>query len=429
MMNQLLIHVIIILFPIFINQFFYATKRSHARNNFYYIMNGLLFGLSSVLCMSLSITVIDGFEWDLRIIPIILAILYGGRHYWSGITALAMMFVFRIAVGGDDIVFALAVFILFALPCFWIAKSFYAYSPKKRVYTGIWLTLYSNAIISCLLFFYASLMRYELSLKADGVIHFIMMELLSFFSIIVASLLYENMIEKQAMRHELEQNEKLKIVSQLAASVAHEVRNPLTVVKGFLQLFKENADESKKNYLQIALSELERAELIITDYLNLAKPHSEHLETVYVPDFLHHTVEMMYSYGLIKNVEIKLVISFADKELYITADKTKLSQVIINLIKNGVEAITKSGTVTVSGSRDAHTVVIEVADTGAGMSEETIANIGTPFFTTKESGTGLGTLVSIRIVEAMSGKISFASKPGKGTTVTLKFPAVTPIDK
>jgi two-component system sporulation sensor kinase B len=418
MMNEMFIHVIIILFPIFINSFFY-TNRRFTNRNIYYILNGLLFGLSSVLCMSLTITITEGFEWDLRLIPILVAILYGGRNYLTGISASIVMLLYRVTVGGDDIVIALVCFLWFAVPCFLIAKSFLNYSPKKRVYTSIALTLNSNGMISAILLYYTSANQIELTWKSDGVLYFLIIGVLALISIVVSSLLYENMIERNAMRHELEQSEKLKIVSQLAASVAHEVRNPLTVVKGFLQLFKETADDNKKKFLQIALSELERAEFIITDYLNLAKPHVEHMEKIHVPNFLQHTVEMMYSYGLIKNVELKLVI--VEEELYILADKTKLSQVIINLIKNGVEAIAESGTVTIRGKKDGDLGLIEIVDTGVGMSEETIANIGTPFFTTKESGTGLGTLISIRLIEAMSGKIKFASSPGAGTKVTLSF--------
>ncbi|MDQ8737744.1 ATP-binding protein [Paenibacillus sp. LHD-38] len=130
---------------------------------------------------------------------------------------------------------------------------------------------------------------------------------------------------------------------------------------------------------------------------------------------------MMNSYGLIQNVQIQLNCNQTD--LYVWADKPKLSQVLLNLIKNGVEAIPDTGEVMVNAYYRFEEIIIEIIDTGKGMSKEELDNIGTAFFTTKDTGTGLGVLVTVRIVEAIRGKITFESAIGKGTKVVLRLPS------
>lgn len=131
-------------------------------------------------------------------------------------------------------------------------------------------------------------------------------------------------------------------------------------------------------------------------------------------------MEIMNSYSLIQNVEIKL--NCNQRDLYLLADKPKLSQVLLNLIKNGVEAIPNTGEVLINAYSHHDVITIEIMDNGKGMSKENLDNLGTAFFTTKDTGTGLGILVTIRIVEALNGEIRFESEKGRGTKVTLRFP-------
>ncbi|WP_419873631.1 ATP-binding protein [Candidatus Pristimantibacillus sp. PTI5] len=420
MANQLLIHLIIILFPIFIQQFFFSRKKI-IDNLHYQILNGCMFGLSAVLCMAAPVQLIGSFQGDLRSIPLIISIVYGSGKYVPGIIALLIAVLYRYYIGGDAVLIAELSFLLVLGPAFLFVKSFLGYSSIRRIAICLLLSLHSVFITYVLLTFYIKSYQYDI----EGQIHSLMMSaILAFASLIgmgISTLLKEHLIETAYLKLELERSEKLKIVSQIAASVAHEVRNPLTVVKGFLQLVKESVDDKKKDYLKIALDELDRAEFIITDYLNLAKPHSEQLELIEVASFLGSTLEMMNSYGLIQNVQIQLNCNQTD--LYVQADKPKLSQVLLNLIKNGVEAIPDYGEVTLNAYYRFEEIFIEIIDTGKGMSKEDLDNVGTAFFTTKDTGTGLGVLVTVRIVEAMKGKIAFESVVGKGTKVVLRFPA------
>ncbi|WP_441907499.1 ATP-binding protein [Paenibacillus sp. MCAF9] len=421
MINQLLIHLIIICFPIFIQQFFYSRNKLINRIS-YQVLNGFVFGASSILCMAYPIYVMGNFHGDLRSIPLIVLIIYGYEYIVPGIIALAAAIIYCLCMGGDDVFLSTATLLLSVGPCFFFLKSLRKKQATRRMLICMNLSINSVIVFILSFFVYLEINSYTNEIHSDCFFIISILAAASFIGMGVSILLKEHFIETAYLKNELERSEKLKIVSQIAASVAHEVRNPLTVVKGFLQLLKESVDDKKKDYLNIALSELDRAEYIISDYLNLAKPQADQLEVIEISEFLVHTLEIMNSYGLIQNVQIHLNCNQTD--LYIRADKPKLTQVILNLIKNGVEAIPDKGEVTVNAYYYKEEICIEIIDTGKGISREELEQLGTVFFTTKETGTGLGILVTFRIVEALKGKIAFQSELGMGTKVLLKFPAV-----
>ena len=423
MVNQLLIHLVIILIPIFIQQFFF-TRKKIPDSIPSQIVNGLMFGASAILCMAMPVNVLGSFQGDLRSIPIIISIVYGSGKYVPGIIAIVVAALYRIYIGGDAVLLATVALLLCVIPGFFFVKTFQNYLARKRIFICLLLSANTVIIVFIILFLYIEINDYSLENQKNFYLILIFLGAVSFVGMGISSLLKEHIIETNLLKLELERSEKLKIVSQIAASVAHEVRNPLTVVKGFLQLLKESVDDKKKDYLKIALSELERAEFIITDYLNLAKPQADHLELIEVSGFLSSTLEIMNSYGLIQNVQMHLNCNQTD--LFVWADKPKLSQVILNLIKNGVEAIPNTGEVTVNAYYRNEEIFIEIIDTGKGMTKEDLNNLGTAFYTTKDTGTGLGILVTIRIVEALNGKIVFESVYGKGTKVIIRFPAAEP---
>lgn len=226
--------------------------------------------------------------------------------------------------------------------------------------------------------------------------------------------------ETALMRVQLQNSEKLALISELAASVAHEVRNPLTVVRGFVQLLREGVDTERKEYIKLVLAELDRAEFIISDYLNLARPQDEFIETFDAAEMMQEVNQVMFSYALMNQVQLK--VHLEEQGLYIRGDKRKCKQALMNLIKNGIEAMPSGGTIGLTAERITQLVMIRITDTGQGMSPVQLKQMGQPFFTTKEKGTGLGLLVSIRIVEAMGGTIHFESEIGKGTQVTIMLP-------
>lgn len=228
------------------------------------------------------------------------------------------------------------------------------------------------------------------------------------------------------LQHELQRSEKLKVVSELAASVAHEVRNPMTSTRGFLQLMSQddNLNSAQKRYIDISIEELDRAQSIIQDYLSLAKPNKHGLVRINVSEELDHVIQLMSTYTTFNNTTILHEI---EDNLFIKANRDEMKQVLINLIKNAIEAIDKYGTVTVNASSSRETVFIEIIDDGVGMSPHQVGRLGTPFYSTKDKGTGIGLTISFQIIELLQGKIEVKSEVGKGTTFTIKLPAETSV--
>jgi two-component system, sporulation sensor kinase B len=220
---------------------------------------------------------------------------------------------------------------------------------------------------------------------------------------------------------EIQRAEKLNTLGELAASIAHEVRNPLTVVKGFLQLMQQQEAGKNYEYLSLVLNELARAELIINDYLNFAKPQFEKIEEFPLREVLSEVVILLEPLAAKQGVQLESELHSSPFQL--VTDRNQLKQALVNLIKNGIEATAEGGKVTVQSREENGQAKVIIKDTGKGMTEDQVARIGTLFYTTKDKGTGLGTSVSLKIIETMNGKISYDSKPGVGTEVTMMLPA------
>ncbi|MCM3747907.1 HAMP domain-containing histidine kinase [Paenibacillus pasadenensis] len=219
----------------------------------------------------------------------------------------------------------------------------------------------------------------------------------------------------------LERTEKLKIISDLAASVAHEVRNPLQVTRGFLQLLSKKDDQQNQGYITIAVNELDRAAEIITDFLTFAKPELESVSRLDIRELLEQLDLIMGPHASMHGGRLVVV---SEEGMEVMGSASKLKQALINLIKNSVEAFGEEGLIELSARAEGSEAVLRIKDNGEGMDEEQLSKLGVPYFSTKSKGTGLGTMVTMRIIEVMNGSIIFQSQKGKGTEVTIRFPLV-----
>lgn len=232
----------------------------------------------------------------------------------------------------------------------------------------------------------------------------------------------DNIVYKTNIQKELQQAEKMNAIGQLAASVAHEIRNPMTVVKGFLQLFqnKGKLSEEELSYIKLMVDEINRAEGIINDYLSLAKPDLGSKEHVMLSEFSAHIIDLMNGYALmVSNIHLRFELDF-DLDIYINTSEVK--QVLINIMKNGIEAMKDGGELTLSIQKEGEYLVFLIADTGIGMSDEQIGRLGTAFYSLKDKGTGIGLMVCYQVIERMNGKIEVESEKDKGTTFRVYVP-------
>ncbi|WP_070119299.1 PAS domain-containing protein [Bacillus marinisedimentorum] len=219
----------------------------------------------------------------------------------------------------------------------------------------------------------------------------------------------------------LHRQDKLAAVGQLAAGVAHEIRNPLTSMRGyaeFLQMEEMNAE--KREFLNIILEEIERVNDIVEEFMVMAKPKASTLKNRNIVPILKSVVSLMRFEARKKNV--KLHFNFEDEIIQVECDENRLKQVFVNLVKNGIEAMPGGGEIFVKIAVKEEDVEISIQDTGVGIPPEKLKKIGEPFFTTKESGNGLGLMVSFKIIESHNGKVYVESELNKGTTFNIVLP-------
>jgi len=214
-------------------------------------------------------------------------------------------------------------------------------------------------------------------------------------------------------------SEKLSIAGQLAAGIAHEIRNPLTAIKGFLQIMQPELSNHSQ-YFHIIFSELNRIELILSELLMLAKPQETKFRKTNMVTLLNDVAILLETQGNMNNVSIIQEHTFSD--LQVNCDENQLKQVFINLFKNAIDAMPNGGKVTVQTEQVNQSVKITVKDEGEGIPPEFMEKIGEPFITTKENGNGLGLMITYKIIENHRGHMCVESEVGKGSTFTIILP-------
>ncbi|MBM7564806.1 sensor histidine kinase [Paenibacillus sacheonensis] len=291
------------------------------------------------------------------------------------------------------------------------------------------LAVFSVVSIGELALFYSSSQTYQLSWWKWGLIAFV----LSLIVVLGRRIAYQHKLivsysrDLEIYNSEIQRSEKMEIISQLAASVAHEVRNPLQVTRGLLQILGEKNNNgsrsstvSEENYYQLAIDELDRASVIITDFLTFAKPQMEQIVELNLAEEFKHVEGIIVPLANLQGGKLEVNMP---RSLRIMGNSSKLKQAIINLIKNSIEALEGSGIVRVWAYEEREHVVIHIADSGNGMDEQMLARLGEPYFSNKSKGTGLGLMVTFRIIELMKGTITFKSELGVGTEAMIRFPA------
>jgi PAS domain S-box len=224
--------------------------------------------------------------------------------------------------------------------------------------------------------------------------------------------------EQKRIEQEMARLSDLNLIGEMAASIGHEIRNPMTSVRGFLQLFKEKYAEDGE-FLDLMIEELDRANSIISEVLGMAKNKVVYLQPQYIDQIVKNIYPMLEADANYRGIKITLELG---KPPMPVIDQNEIRQVILNLARNGLEAMESGGTLTIGTTVEKGEIVLYVKDEGPGLKREYIDKIGTPFFTTKENGTGLGLAVCYSIAARHKARLEFESSP-RGTTFKMRFRA------
>jgi two-component system, sporulation sensor kinase B len=410
--ENILLQILMVLFPIILYQALQSNQKFGKKEAFYW---GMVFTTTMGLCLAYGFEIKEGIYLDLRMVPWFLAFIYGGKVVGTFVTAFYA--VVRFITGGDGMVPAYIVLLLGTMVIWEFRSHYIKWERKVKIIRSTLLIMFLSALIP----FLGTFLLHEQLTWRSFLIHigFVVANVLSVW---LAVHLMETHMEKQALIKEIQKSEKLQVVGQVAASVAHEIRNPMTSVRGFIQILSGSTsiNATEKNYLNICLDELDRANEIISDYLCLGKNNElEQHAPIDLSKLANRSVNTLFSFATLHNVHLSLEMN---KPAFVMGNSSRLQQMLVNLIKNAIEAAGTGGNVKVTVSVVEQQAVITVQDDGVGMTPQQVENIGIPYYSTKEKGTGLGLMVSLQIINEMNGSWKVTSVLNKETTFQISFP-------
>ncbi|MCI3922689.1 sensor histidine kinase [Paenibacillus sp. TRM 82003] len=409
-----IINILFVFSPIVFYPYIYKLK---ANPRTYRSLVFLAFSFSLVTTMSFPIQQ-DGLVYDMRSVSLAVGTLYGGIVVGGFLFLTAILFRAFLDYP-NTLLYALSI-----LPGFLSLVLIYRAFPTVRLVKKMLLAVVGCTLLKASVFAIYLSFTGRLPLWFEQPIETLNTYLFQAIVVVVLVYVYEFLMNHYRLEEEIMKSEKANIVGSMAAAVAHEIRNPLTTVRGFIQLLGDGSivQEKRTYYQRICLDELERAQQIISDYLTLAKPEPESWDPIDIHVEIEFLAQVLQTLANYNNTEI---VSEAPErgKLYIVGDRSKFRQAMVNICKNAIEAMPDGGVLRIGAKRVDGLAKVYVADTGIGMTTEQVDRLGTPYFSTKEKGTGLGTMVTFQIIRKMSGRVDVRSKLGKGTEFELTFPA------
>ncbi|WP_096155433.1 MULTISPECIES: ATP-binding protein [Bacillus] len=417
--KDIILNLFFILFPILL----YHSISFYNREKYSQMKRELIIFLhcafAAILCMTFPIPIGNELQYDLRSIPIFVSIIYGG--YISGFLTVLSILIYRAFLGGDEGMLAT----LIAIPFFVILPTLLhpywrKFTKKKKLVLLLPMALIkmiSSAIALSLSSYYYGL---GMAHYDHTILHAAVGGAIFLITLYLCFLTIEYFYDVHQLQKQYNRAKKLQLVSELAASVAHEIRNPLTVVNGFIQLLGTERNKANQEYVPIILKELQTTEKVITNYLELASNDLSSAKPLGTKDLINTVFDSINTYSQNSNVQL---VRSEKKNYRIRGDKEQLSLAIINILKNCIDAIEhENGNIQVKSYLKGNEVNFEIRDNGKGMTLEEINILGEPRYQLHEKGTGLGLMTAFSIIYAHGGDIFISSKPKKGTTFIVSLP-------
>ncbi|WP_179212489.1 ATP-binding protein [Brevibacillus brevis] len=395
---------------VFFNIYYRDKMRNYSRS---------FIAITSSACMFLAMTfapsVTNGMVFDIRHVIIFFGLVYGGIEI--ALLLLIESLVYRYYLDGEGTWVALLILTVnFVLSLFLYRH--YKASYRKTLYLFMTSAIFSTVALGTTYYFFPTYVTQYL------VFYTIVIPIQNFFGLWLLMSLFSKCVSDKELFIRHAQNEKIQTMSHVAASLAHEVRNPLTAVKGFLKLIQESPENLVKvdQYIRISLDEVQRTEAILTEYLAISKPLKERHEIINLSEHLHAIREVMLPFANMHNVELTL--QDFERPVTIKANPDEFKQVLVNFIKNAIEACSdiSDGKVSLDLLIERNKALLVIKDNGVGMDAGQISRLGTIYFSTKTTGTGLGLTYSYHVIHAIGGTVNVSSKPRVGTKFTIMLP-------
>ena len=400
--DNILINILHLITPFAIYLFYVAYKKTYDEKE-----NELVFIItiftSLYICLKYNIRIIN--ELPLLSINIPLLISYYKKNNISIIACSTIIILYSFKICNSFLLLLILEYILYAIIHNFLKKQHFKY------FIGIF-TLIKLLFMLLILFLNNNQLEYLNTILITIIF------LITSFIIIYFLKEGENILRIHLLSKEIEQDKQIK---NTLFKITHEIKNPIAVCKGYLDMFDINNKEHSKKYIPIIKNEISKTLVLLEDFLSLNKIKIE-------KDILDINIlleEVISSFKLyLKEHKIKLKKKISDEEIYINGDYNRLREVLVNIIKNSLEAIEKNGIIEIWTQLSNSHIHIYIKDNGIGIKPEIIKKINEPFFTTKPKGTGLGIPLSNEIIKGHSGKLTYKSEYNKYTIVTIELPVL-----
>lgn len=404
--NLVLLNSILLLFPLIMYLFYVAHNRNIKKRE-----NDLILGLALFSSMYLLIKFGTGYSSEEIVLLINIPIIIGyikNRKLEAVILSMVAIFYYTNINNHNIVLLGLEYLFYFLLA---LVKDKKIIGINDYLFGSLFIGL--KIIMSVTnVFLTTSKFIFSLSTFVD----FIMSYIIMIFIIFILKK-GDDIIKYHMTFKELEKEKQIRLS---LFKITHEIKNPLAVCKGYLDMLDTNNKDQCHRYIPIIREEINRTLLLLQDFLSVNKVKLD-IDIIDINLLLEEACKSLETLLKERNIELE----FNDEEeIYINGDYNRLMQVLINVLKNSVEALESSvnGYIKINSNINKNSVIINIEDNGSGISKDNLSKIREPFFTTKRQGTGLGVSLSYEIIQAHHGKIEYVSEENKGTLVTIKIP-------